>query len=165
MKVKELSKKEKVALLERLRGVLDGLDLSKFKKLEVKEFIFDGYVLYKVGDSTLFFKVKERLVPVLVERYNSSIFSKLASVLVDRGAIPHIANGADVMRPGITRFEGSFNKGDLVIVRDENYRKPIAVGEALEGSEESLKMRKGKVIKNLHYVGDKVWRFASSYLA
>ena len=74
------------------------------------------------------------------------------------GAVKHILNGADIMAPGIVRIIGDFKKGDLVLVVDEKYGKPLAVCEALYSSEEISKMSKGKVLKNLHYVGDKVWK-------
>ena len=73
------------------------------------------------------------------------------------GAVPHVCKGADVMAPGIRRFSGEFQKGDLVLVTDEKHGKPIALGEALYGAEQAKNTKQGPVIKNVHYVGDKTW--------
>ena len=45
----------------------------------------------------------------------------------------------------------------IISVVDENHGKPLAVGIALFAGEEIRNMASGKVIKNLHYVGDKIW--------
>jgi PUA domain protein len=78
-------------------------------------------------------------------------------VTVDMGAIPHLCKGANVMAPGIRRFNGEFQKGDLVLVTDEKHGKPIALGEALYDTEQAKNVKQGIVIKNIHYVGDKTW--------
>ena len=52
-----------------------------------------------------------------------------------------------------------FEKCCFVVIRDEKHSKPLAIGEALFSSEEISKMEKGKVILNLHYIGDKIWTF------
>ncbi|MBX5329160.1 MAG: DUF1947 domain-containing protein [Candidatus Bathyarchaeota archaeon] len=84
-------------------------------------------------------------------------------VVVDMGAVPHVCNGANVMAPGIVRFEGDFGKGDFVVVADEKHGKPIAIGEALQDSEEIKKVKQGVVVKNLHFVGDKIWVLIKKY--
>jgi PUA domain protein len=64
------------------------------------------------------------------------------------------------MAPGIVRYEGEFIKGDIVLVLDEKHGKPLALGEILYGSEEAKSIRQGVVVKNIHYVSDKIWNFA-----
>ena len=78
------------------------------------------------------------------------------------GAIPYVCNGADVMSPGITGIDGDFNEGDLVIVKDEKHRKSLAVGVALVSSVDMMEMQKGKAVKSIHYVGDKLWKVTSA---
>ncbi len=78
-------------------------------------------------------------------------------VVVDMGAVPYVCKGANVMAPGIRRFEGEFEKADFVLVVDEKHGKPIALGEIVYGEEEAKKVKKGIVVKNVHFVGDKVW--------
>ena len=80
---------------------------------------------------------------------------ELPRIMVDMGAVPHIANGADVMCPGIVGTAGEIGEGDLVVVVDERYGRVIAVGKALK----SIEVRgKGKAVKNLHHSGDRIWK-------
>ncbi len=81
----------------------------------------------------------------------------LPKILVDMGAVPHICNGADVMAPGIVGVQEDFNKGELVVVIDERNRKPIAIAESLFDSKTAKTLKKGRIFKNLHHVGDDVW--------
>ena len=85
------------------------------------------------------------------------VLNSLPKIIVDMGAIPHVTNGAQIMRPGIRLISGSFNKGDLVAVQDERFKKTIAIGAADLDSESIRSVTKGKVITNLHYVGDDFW--------
>ena len=43
------------------------------------------------------------------------------------------------------------------MVRDVKHGKALAIGKALKPSVAILAEKKGKVIYNLHYVGDKIW--------
>lgn len=81
----------------------------------------------------------------------------LPAVIVDTGAIKFVCNGADIMRPGIVRVDGEFSKGVKVAVRENTHGKAIAVGEALFASNEIANISKGAVVKNLHYIGDRLW--------
>lgn len=80
----------------------------------------------------------------------------LKRVTVDMGAVRPITDGADVMAPGIVDANDEIAQGELVGIEDERHHKLIAVGTSLvEGS--SMPGREGKIIKNLHHVGDKFW--------
>ena len=83
----------------------------------------------------------------------------LKKITVDMGAIPFVCSGADVMRPGIKAIDEGIAKDSPVCVIDEKYGKILAVGFSLFDSGEMKNMEKGKVIKNLHYVGDWIWNF------
>ena len=82
----------------------------------------------------------------------------LKKITVDMGAVKFVVNGADIMRPGIVEIEEGILKDEFVAVIDKNNQKPLAVGIALFSSEEMKSMTSGKVIKNIHYVGDELWR-------
>jgi PUA domain protein len=101
------------------------------------------------------------ILPFLASEH--SFLALFPSVTVDMGAIKHICNGADIMRPGIVRMD-EFSKGSVVTVKDEKYAKYIAVGIALVSSSEAKEMSKGAVIQNMHYVGDEVWQAYKSIL-
>ena len=85
------------------------------------------------------------------------IFRLLPEILVDRGAIPFICNGADVMAPGIVRIRGDFNENDILLIADEKHEKPVALGIALYNSERTRKLKHGKAAKNIHFIGDHLW--------
>ncbi|MFQ6059777.1 MAG: DUF1947 domain-containing protein [Thermoplasmata archaeon] len=79
-------------------------------------------------------------------------------VTVDMGAVEFVCNGADVMGPGIVDADPEIEEGDLVWVRDQRNLKPLAIGKALVSGLEMLEKRKGKKVKSLHYVGDRLWK-------
>jgi PUA domain protein len=90
------------------------------------------------------------------------LINGLPKVVVDMGAVAHVANGAQIMRPGIRQFKNDFVKGDLIVIVDEKFNKAIALGLAEMDSEAMKSLTKGRVITNLHYVGDELWKsFAS----
>ena len=61
------------------------------------------------------------------------------------------------MCPGIIDADLEIQKGDLVIVVDEVHGKPLAIGRALISGDDMMS-DKGKAIKSMHYVGDRIWR-------
>jgi len=134
-----------------------GLDLEEFfgtkPRIELLE-TRDCEVFLSNGKAVLL-RMDDNIVPTLLfDEY----LPLLPRVVVDMGAIPHICNGADVMAPGILRVEGEFSKDDLVLVVDERHGRPLAVGRALTDSETVKSAKHGRVVKNLHYVGDKIWK-------
>jgi len=78
-------------------------------------------------------------------------------VTVDMGAVPYLANGADIMAPGIIDADVSIAKGDIVWIRDERNLRPLSVGKSSCSGEELKARNKGKVISTIHYVGDDLW--------
>jgi PUA domain protein len=76
-------------------------------------------------------------------------------VVVDSGAVRFIANGADVMNPGIVFADQDISMGDLVVIVEERHKKPLAVGRALVPGAEMH--GEGKAVKSLHHVGDQIW--------
>lgn len=80
-------------------------------------------------------------------------------VTVDMGAVPFVCKGADVMNPGIVDADRDIEQGDLVWVRDEKHGQPLAVGEAMISGEEMVKAESGKGVRNIHFVGDEIWRY------
>jgi PUA domain protein len=137
---------------EKLKMVLEKI-FNGMPKVEVINADF-GEVYLLNGEPALF-KSGENIYPTLL--FNG-VHGLLPKVVVDMGAIPHVCNGADIMAPGIVRFEGKFVKGDVVLVADERYGKPIAVGEILYNSDEVIEVKHGVVVRNVHYVGDKIWK-------
>jgi len=115
--------------------------------------------IYLVNDKPLFFNVEKRVLPTLLFQY---FVSRAPKIVVDMGAIPYVCNGADVMAPGIVRIEGEFIKGDLVLIVDEKHGKPLALGETLHDSGTVRNAKQGAVVRNVHFVSDKIWNFAKA---
>ncbi len=128
----------------------------------------------KVALEVVEFKVKNALQrmfllegnPVLVELSDGLVIPyieaaervnlKIPRIVVDLGAVPHIAKGADVMGPGIVKVEGKVMEGCIVLVIDERLGRIIAIGRVLR-NEDEIKNR-GKSVENLHYSGDIFWK-------
>jgi len=110
--------------------------------------------LFRVEDRPLFIRIGEMLLPTLT---NQEDLDRLPSVVVDMGAVPYICGGADVMAPGIRQVKGEFTASSLVVIRDERHGKALSVGVSLMKSEDMRSTKKGKAVKNVHYVGDKLW--------
>ncbi len=109
--------------------------------------------------------------PILMERNNvlfptvlyAELFKEvLPVVIVDMGAVPHIVNGADVMAPGIRSASKPFSENRIVLVADEEKQRIFCVGLALMSSDRVFSEKRGRAIKNLHHVKDKIWDFLLS---
>jgi len=120
--------------------------IEVFETLKHKIFIINGVPCLAKSDANLF--------PTLMFKEMLALIPK---VTVDMGAVPYICNGADIMAPGIVKINGGFKEKTLIVVLDQKYEKPIAIGRALFDSESSKALRQGKIFENLHYVGDSVW--------
>lgn len=155
MRVHNLSKSARDEIIQSLDSIKG--KPTKSHELKIAEsddpnysVIFDEnekIYLGKRGDSPSYF-------PLLRDQ---SILSKLPVITVDSGAIKFVCNGANIMRPGIVKTDGDFSAQDFVLVKEQKYGKPIAVGRALLPKAELEAATKGPVVSNLHYVGDKFW--------
>jgi len=79
------------------------------------------------------------------------------SVTIDEGALKYIIKGADVMRPGISKYDDWGEAGKLVVVREDKKGRAAAVGRTALASAEMAELKKGNCVKNLHHAGDKFW--------
>jgi len=119
-----------------------------------------GTTIFIINGKSLIARSNEMLFPTLMfER----IFSLLPKIVVDMGAVPHICNGADVMAPGIVRIKGDFQEKGLIVIVDERHEKPLAIGVALLNSRAAKTLKRGKIAKNVHFVGDKLWNLLKSF--
>ncbi len=132
------------------------LNLTKKDKVELNQ--TDDGEYYKINDSIRLIKIKERLIPHLnfIKEENLGI----PRVFVDRGAIKFVTNGADIMRPGITKIEENVLENKLCVVVEDLNEVPLAVGIALYDSVDMKAMDSGKVVKNIHYMSDSWWKLA-----
>ena len=110
-----------------------------------------------VNKQPWFFYYNDRIVPTLRLLQNKDLLKK---VIVDMGAIKFVINGADIMRPGVVEIDEMITKEDFIVVVDVNNKKPLAVGIALLSGMEMKAATSGKVIKNIHYIGDELWNLS-----
>ena len=98
-------------------------------------------------------KINDNIFPFLDDIL---MLEKFPHVIVDMGAIKFVCKGANVMRPGITKFS-DFDVDDIVCVIEESHHKFLAVGKAKMSSKQINEIDKGETIKNLHYISDEFW--------
>lgn len=156
MKIKsrhQLRKSQKKEMINTIRNVLEDADTVIGKKrielAQTEDFeliLIDGKPLFFIIDGKLFFTVRGAL----------ELKPKKRQVIVDAGAVSFIIKGADIMRPGIVSADPDIKEGDMVIIIEQTHDKSLAIGRALVDGEEMIG-GSGKVIKTLHYVGDRMW--------
>ena len=161
-----LSKKDikklmsEVPWLSEVYGSIDEAEVIKVNdELEVYR-IMNDVALVKAAVNVNNTNVNLTYPTLLAANKYPSLVKHYPVVKVDEGAVKPIATGADVMRPGIREFTGSFKPGDIVLVKSPSERI-IAVAVSLYSSDEVVKMSRGKVLKNIHHVDDEVWRLMS----
>ena len=121
-----------------------------------------GNTLYAINKELKIWKTDEDgFLPVLTFLLNNKV--KIKSIVVDMGAIRYVANGADVMRPGITRIDPSIKKDEIIQIIDETHDRPIAVGKAMFNAKKMEDMKEGKAVKNLHTIQDSIWKFEKEF--
>jgi PUA-domain protein len=153
-----LKERDAKPLIDEISKRVPGTKLASIKGRVEVETIGDSEVVFVEG-TPVAVRRASLLIPSLV---NLESLNTLPKIVVDMGAVPHVCGGADVMAPGIRRVEGDFGEGGLVGVVDEKYGKFLAVGQSMVDSKTLRATKKGKVVKNLHYVGDEVWESAKS---
>ncbi len=126
-------------------------EVSKKDSVEV---IDDKIIL--VNKKPCFFYYEKKLVPTLQVLQEKEFLKK---IVVDMGAVKFLIGGADLMRPGVKEIDLAIQKEEFVVVVDVNNKKPLMIGVALFSGEEMQKLISGKVVKNIHYVGDALWKF------
>jgi PUA domain protein len=152
--MRRLKDREVKGLLRDFIGRYPGVEEFLVSAKTFDEVVVGEEMVYFVDDLPLILRRTIGLLPSL--KFEKCVNS-LPRVVVDMGAVAHVANGADIMRPGISDIPSDFAKGDLLVIVDEKYSKPLALGLAEVESKEMKSMSKGKVIENVHFVGDELW--------
>lgn len=129
------------------------LDVPRSAQVDIIE-PEDGATFLVVDGRYTFVKQGESFVPYVGSQ---AVLDLLPSARIDDGAIKYILKGADVMRPGIVKYDEWGEKDRLVVVRDDAKGRGLAVGLSLVGSSDMPTLTKGMCIKNLHHAGDRFW--------
>jgi PUA-domain protein len=142
---------------ENVNTILAGKPTIELLKLDNHE------ELISVKDKIVFWLSNNRYIPVMTLLIDPNIPFSMRYVTVDKGAIPYVSKGADVMRPGILKIDPLIKKNDLIKIQDPQYGRALAVGEALYDAAEMEAMDKGKVIQYRHGVSDEIWAYARDF--
>jgi PUA domain protein len=116
--------------------------------------------LFLINDRLWLVRTQEMIYPSLHALLDGVV--TLPKVVVDMGAVPHIANGADVMGPGIVTADDSITQDDIVVVIDQKNQTPLAVGKAIFDSEKMKAHSKGRAVTVIMHVGDWLWELVKS---
>lgn len=130
-----------------------GCRVEGFSSKKGEVFAVDGQPTFYVGEDG-------KMFPLLVSVLRSAL--QLPRVTVDMKAVPHICNGADVFRGGVRSIDPTIKSKQVIIVSDEKNLKPICIGVSLVDAKTMEEMSQGKVVINMHYVGDSIWDFSKS---
>ena len=133
------------------------------KKATIELIVFDdGSRLYMIDGEPYFLEKKNKFFPTIwiLDKFSMD-FPK---VVINLGAVMRVSKGADIMVPGITYINKNIKEGDIVIVVDEKHERVIAVGLALMSSDKIKESEKGRAIRNIHHVGDKLWKAVNEIL-
>ena len=127
------------------------IELPKQKNIKAHDVNEKGVII--TGNEITAIKIGDDILPFLDD---IPILEKFPYVTVDMGAVKFVCKGANVMRPGVTKFS-NFESGEIVCVIEESQNKFLAVGKATISSKEAEVANKGEVVKNMHYISDDFW--------
>jgi PUA domain protein len=157
MKIKGryFARKDTVLEIRRdLKGISDEFLRLLTDRVEIAE-TDKGITLILMDGEPVLFKSPEGYFPTIKGALKINADKRF--VTVDKGAVPFVARGADIMRPGVVDFDRGIKEGNAVIVNEETYKKPLAIGISLWDGREFEERKIGKCVKNLLRVGDDVW--------
>jgi PUA-domain protein len=149
-------RKDELTELFALLGKEIGPSAERFRSERVEMAELDApFVLYLVDKKPLLMRREGWAFPTVRGAIERPFPER--TITVDMGAVPFVAKGADVMRPGIVSVTDDVKKGSPAIVVDERHRKALAVVVALLDGPALRAETKGKVAKTVHHVGDLLW--------
>lgn len=144
--------------MDRIEKELGAQPASLDPKVKLEEGILDtGEHIILYEGEIIFFEDDGKLLPTLHALLHGVI--SIPTVTVDMGAVRFVVNGADIMRPGITKVADGIAPGSIVAIVDERHGKPLAVGVSKMSTEELRAASEGKVIMSKHHVNDALWNF------
>lgn len=119
-----------------------------------------GFRLFFVDGVPMAFSFEGRVMPTvkgLLEYKATEHF-----VTVDEGAVKFVLNGADIMAPGVVAADPKVAPGDAVWIREEKHLRPLAVGVAIMSGPEMAVAEKGKAVRSVHHLRDKLWELTQA---
>jgi PUA-domain protein len=150
-----LPSKEAAAIRESLKDMLSDRQADAILAEPLEKAVSDSWELILSRGEPVVLSHEGRNFPAL--RGFLRIQVDRSFVKVDMGAVPYVVKGADIMSPGVVAVDRELRKGDWCIVTEERHNKPLAIAEMLVDGAQVDSMDRGKVARNIHYVGDKLW--------
>jgi PUA domain protein len=146
-----LSKKD----VKAIKPVLEewGLEVGKGDRIEVA--VEGDMRIILLNGQVALVETAGRALPALRMLWKTGVRGR--TVTVDEGAVKHVLNGANIFSAGVVSASPGVKEGDVVVVVDPEGR-PLAVGVAEMDGAEMVESRKGMAVRNLHYVGDRLWK-------
>ena len=83
---------------------------------------------------------------------------------VDRGAVPFVLSGANIMAPGLTSAGGAMDDvpaESVVAVMVQGKEHAIAIGVTTMSTEDIRSVNKGNAVENTHWLNDGLWTLRS----
>lgn len=152
MKVHSLSKREIHDITDQIGKSWPKNSIPTIK--DIQAYVIDENKRLLVGNNLVAIQLAHDLIiPHLTQH---EILNHFASVEVDMNAVKFVCNGANIMRPGIIDFS-KFQESEIVLVKDQNHKKELAVCLSLVDDEDARKMKKGIILNNIHHIGDIYW--------
>ena len=151
-----MSSKEIRSIRDSLRSVLPESQLDLITAPPVDKAFYDDFEIILSKGNAVLFKPEGIYFPTLKGFLSLTISQRYLKV--DSGAVPFVINGADIMSPGVVGIDENLVSGDLCVVTEERHNKPLSVSRMLVDAPEVDRSKKGKVAKNLHHVGDDLWK-------
>ncbi len=118
------------------------------------EMVEDDFKIVLINGIPSFFEKDGVYYPTVILLLNTNFEKNY--VIVDMGAVKHVLNGANIFAAGIVDADRTIGPGDCTIIRDEKYKKPLAVGIAKMSGDEMISSKKGVAVESIHHYGDKI---------
>jgi len=153
LKVHSLSKREIHDITDQIGRTWPKNSILPIKS--IKAYVIDENKRLLVENNLVAIQLApDLIIPHLTQH---EILNHFPSVQVDMNAVKFVCNGANIMRPGIIDFS-AFKESEIVLVKDQTYKKELAVCISLVDDEIGRKMKKGIVLNNIHHIGDTYWQ-------
>lgn len=152
----------RAAIIEQMPGLEPYIDdlMPKKEKLILAKCVGHITVIANQDAMPLFFQLRDQpYMPTLRTLHKYPFL--LPILRVDRGAIKHVINGADVMVPGLRSeravIESEVERGAAVAVFAESKEHAIAVGVCKMSTAQMRTNDKGVAVEATHAVSDGLW--------
>jgi predicted RNA-binding protein (TIGR00451 family) len=112
------------------------------------------YYIFDINQQISFFSWEDKYLPSLMFiRGHPNL--DIPTVQVDAGAVKFVINGADIFTQGIVYCNQEFDENTIVVILNPQ-KAALSIGDSIMSSSD-LVTKKGRGIKNLHYLGDDIW--------